>query len=109
MNTMTAADPADDTQSTQFDIAEAVRATALLADVTLSMWGAERTDSAIMAKVKADAGAVGNVGRAVKNVLAGADTEYRALPGRVQRGARPAPCPDPAVGLRPPGGAPARS
>ena len=60
------------------DIIEAVRATSLLADVTLHMWGAERNDPAIILKAKEDAGAVGNVGRAVKNLLAGADVEYKA-------------------------------
>lgn len=58
---------------TQSDLSEAVRNTAMLADVTISMWGAERTDAAAMAEVKANAGAVGNVGKVVKNLLAGAD------------------------------------
>lgn len=55
------------------DLSEAVRATAVLADVTISMWGAERSDSTLMDKIKADAGATGNVGRVVKSMLAGAD------------------------------------
>lgn len=55
------------------DISEAVRSTAILADVTISMWGAERSDAGMMDKVKADAGATGNVGRVMKNMLAGAD------------------------------------
>ena len=58
---------------THDDVGEAVRSTAVLADITLSMWGGERTDADLMAKVRADAGAVGNVGRVIKNMLAGAD------------------------------------
>lgn len=55
------------------DIGEAVRSAALLADVTISVWGAERTDQKLMDEVKAQHGATGNVGRTVKNMLAGAD------------------------------------
>lgn len=58
---------------TDQDLSEAVRATAMLADVSISLWGAERSDTKIMDKVKSDAGAVGNVGRVVKNLLAGVD------------------------------------
>lgn len=63
----------DMTTINQADLSEAVRNTALLADVTISMWGAERTDNKAMAEVKTNAGAVGNVGKVVKNLLAGAD------------------------------------
>lgn len=66
------------------DLAEAVRATAMLADVTLSLWGAEKSDARIMDKVKADAGAVGNVGRVVKNMLAGADEKLKETRGAYQ-------------------------
>ena len=45
---------------------EAVQATAMLADVTLMLWGAERTDRKIMEDAKAQAGAVGDVGRAMR-------------------------------------------
>jgi hypothetical protein len=62
---------------TDNDLSEAVRATAMLADVSISLWGAERSDAKIMDKVKADAGAVGNVGRAIKNMLAGVDGSLR--------------------------------
>lgn len=55
------------------DIGEAVRSTAILADVTISMWGAERSDAKVMEEVKTNAGATGNVGRVMKNMLAGAD------------------------------------
>lgn len=59
------------------DLAEAVRSTALLADLTVSMWGAERTDYKIMDEAKITHGAVGNVGRAIKNLMAGRDTELK--------------------------------
>lgn len=61
------------------DVTQAVRETAMLADVTISVWGAEKSDPKIITKAKEDAGAVGNVGRAVKNLLAGADAEYKAV------------------------------
>lgn len=59
------------------DIGEAVRETSMLADVTISMWSAERTDAALLQKIKDDAGATGNVGRVVKNMLAGADAPLK--------------------------------
>ncbi len=62
---------------TDNDLSEAVRSTAMLADVSISLWSAERSDAKIMDKAKADAGAVGNVGRAIKNLLAGADTSLK--------------------------------
>jgi predicted DNA-binding protein len=55
------------------DVTEAVRETALLASISISLWGAERNDRQIMDQVKVNAGATGNVGRAVKNLMAGAD------------------------------------
>ena len=64
---------------THADVGEAVRSTAVLADITISMWGGERTDADLMAKVRADAGAVGNVGRVIKNMLAGADGSLKEV------------------------------
>jgi hypothetical protein len=55
------------------DIGEAVRSTAILVDVTISMWGGERSDATLMDKIKTEAGATGNIGRTMKNMLAGAD------------------------------------
>lgn len=55
------------------DLSEAVRSTAMLADVTISVWSGEKTDQALMDEVKTAHGATGNVGRTVKNMLAGAD------------------------------------
>lgn len=63
------------------DINTAVRSTAMLADVTISMWGAERTDRDVMEKIKSDAGATGNVGRMMKNLLAGADGLHKECKG----------------------------
>jgi hypothetical protein len=60
------------------DLSEAVRATAMLADLTISVWSAERNDAKIMERVRQDAGATGNVGRAIKNLLAGADNNLKA-------------------------------
>ena len=65
------------TNELEQDLSEAVRSTAILADVTISIWGAERTDPKIMERAKSDAGATGNVGRAIKNLLAGADANYK--------------------------------
>jgi len=72
---------AQTTMLTGADLSEAVRSTAMLASVSISIWGAERSDRAIMDKVKADAGATGNVGRAVKNLLAGVDGSYKDCKG----------------------------
>lgn len=61
------------------DMTEAVRATAILVDLSISMWSGELTDRAIGAKVKEDAGAVGNTGRYLKNLLAGCDTKLKEV------------------------------
>lgn len=59
------------------DVIQAVRESAMLADVSISMWNAERSDRDAMEKLKADAGATGNIGRVVKNMLAGADSKLK--------------------------------
>jgi hypothetical protein len=61
------------------DLTEAVRQTSLLADLTVSIWSGERTDHKISAKLKEDAHAVGNTGRYVKNLMAGADSELKSV------------------------------
>ena len=58
-------------------ITDALRATALLADVTVTMWGCEKSDRKLMEEVKGTHGATGNVGRVVKNLLSGADGAYK--------------------------------
>lgn len=75
MNAITDTNP--DPAITGSDLNEALRDVAMLADVTIGVWSAERSDRKIMAKVKADADAVGNVGRVIKNTLAGADDKLR--------------------------------
>lgn len=78
-NTQTTPDPAE--PDYHADVNEAVRATAMLADVSISLWGGERTDRAIMDRAKEDAGAVGNVGRAIKNLMSGADANLKTVRG----------------------------
>lgn len=63
------------------DLADAVRSMALLANLSISLWSGERTDAQIGAKLKHDAGAVGNAGRYIKNLLAGCDKELKELRG----------------------------
>lgn len=62
---------------TERDVAQAVREAAMLADVSISMWSGERSDRDLLDKVKADTGATGNVGRVIKNMLAGADGKLK--------------------------------
>lgn len=56
---------------------QAVRESALLADLTIGMWNAERTDRQAGHKLKSDAGAVDSAGRFIKNILAGADGKLK--------------------------------
>lgn len=63
------------------DITNAVRDTAILVDVTIAVWSAERTDKKIMEDAKAAAGATGNVGRAIKNLMSGADENLKVAKG----------------------------
>lgn len=69
---------------TREDLADAVRATALLADLTISLWTGERTDRTLSDQIKADAGAVGNTGRYLKNLMAGCDNELKSVRGAYQ-------------------------
>ncbi len=55
------------------DMLDAVRSTAMLADVSISTWSANKSDAALMENIKADAGATGKVGHVVKNILAGGE------------------------------------
>lgn len=63
----------------EHDLADAVRSTALLASLTISTWGAERVDRKIMDEAKITHGAVGDVGRAIKNLMAGSDTQLKEV------------------------------
>ena len=79
-NPAVTADAAADTLNVSHaDLTEAVRSTALLADLTISLWSGERTDRKISAKLKEDAHAVGNTGRYIKNLLAGCDAELKGV------------------------------
>lgn len=62
---------------TSHDFNEALRDTAMLADVSIGKWSAEKADAKLMDQIKTDNGAHGKVGRAIKNLLAGNDTEYK--------------------------------
>lgn len=75
----TTVDSVDNVSVKRADLTEAVRATALLADLTISLWSGERTDKTVGEKVRVDAGAVGNTGKYIKNLLAGCDTELKDL------------------------------
>jgi len=58
---------------TQRDILEAVRESAVLADVSISMWGGTKTDGKLLNDLKHQHGATGDVGTVNKKLLAGAD------------------------------------
>ncbi len=64
---------------TREDLTEAVRACALLADLTVGIWAGETTDRKLGAKIKADAGAVGNTGRYIKNLMAGCENHLKEV------------------------------
>jgi hypothetical protein len=80
MNAITPAPPQAD-NSIGLDIAEAVRSTAILANLSVSLWSAERTDRKLFDEMKEEKGAVGNAGRAVKNLMCGVDEHLRKVQG----------------------------
>lgn len=61
------------------DMTQAVREAAMLASVSISVWEGQRTDDTLLHEVKTRHGATGNVGRVVKNMLAGADAPLKAV------------------------------
>lgn len=69
----------DDPNELAIDIAEAVRSTALLASLTISLWSAERSDRGLMTKLKEEEGAVGDAGRVIKNLFCGVDEHLRKV------------------------------
>jgi hypothetical protein len=69
-----------DTQTAQ-DVMDAVRESAMLAEVSISAWSGERTDREAMNQLKRHNEATGNVGRVIKNLMAGADDELKAAKG----------------------------
>lgn len=66
------------------DLAQAARESALLADLTISVWSAERTDRTATEELKHVKGATGQVGRFVKNMLAGADGKLKDVKSAFQ-------------------------
>lgn len=63
----------NDIAITQGDLSTALQSVAMLADIHVSMWGGERTDHKLTQQVTTAAGATGNVGRTIKNLMSGAD------------------------------------
>jgi len=63
------------------DLINALRESALLANVTIGVWRAEQTNKKALEKLKADAGATGDVGRLLINRLAGSDEQYKEMVG----------------------------
>jgi hypothetical protein len=55
------------------DFTQALQESATLAHVQVSMWEGMRTDRRLLEKLKQDTGAVGEVGKVIKNLLTGAD------------------------------------
>jgi len=60
------------------DLTVALQATTMLIDFHAGFWDAKRTDHEATAKVRRDAEASGDVGLFKKNILVGADKEYKA-------------------------------
>ena len=66
---------------TEIDLAEAVRSTSMLVDLTINMWAAEKADPKVAADIKSQNNAVGNAGRYIKNLLAGCDNQLKTVRG----------------------------
>lgn len=60
------------------DVTTALRGAGMLADVSISVWGGTKSDNDLLDQVKSQHGAVGDVGRVLKNLLAGHDTKLKA-------------------------------
>jgi hypothetical protein len=58
---------------------ETLRESALLASIRVSLWSGETSDPGIIEDARVKAEAIGNVGRAIKNLLAGADADLKAV------------------------------
>lgn len=65
------------TSTIQADVMSAVRTGAMLADVTIATWSGMRTDQERVRELKLTHNATGDVGRMVKNTMAGADQLLR--------------------------------
>jgi hypothetical protein len=64
---------------TQADMTQAVREAAMLASVSISVWEGQRTDATLMNEVKLKHGATGDVGKVIKNMMAGADALLKGV------------------------------
>jgi hypothetical protein len=63
------------------DVTTALRQAGMLADVSISTWGGTRTDNGLLNEVKRQHNAHGDVGRMMKNLLAGHDARLKAARG----------------------------
>jgi hypothetical protein len=59
-------------------VTDTIRETAMLADITISIWSGSRTDNNLLEGVKRQHHATGNVGKVIKNLLPGADEPLKA-------------------------------
>jgi hypothetical protein len=59
------------------DLTKAIREAAMLADVSLSMWEASQNDPDLMDEVKRTHGARGDVGKVIKYLMTGADSQLK--------------------------------
>lgn len=60
------------------DVTNAMRSVGMLADVSISVWGGTKSDPDLLEEIKRNHGAVGDVGRVLKNLLAGHDDRRKA-------------------------------
>jgi len=63
------------------DLSEAVRNSAMLADITISVWSGTRLDKRVTEQVRVGNNAVGKAGRYTKNLFAGCDEKLKAVQG----------------------------
>jgi hypothetical protein len=68
-----------DYQVTEGDMGKALQEAALLAHVKISVWDGMKSDRGILEEVKQRHGAKGDVGKMIKNMLAGADGPLKTL------------------------------
>lgn len=64
---------------TNSDLIKSVRDTSTLADVSISTWSGVRTDNKLLNDLKEKHNASGDVGKVVKNLMAGADAQLKAV------------------------------
>jgi hypothetical protein len=69
----------DGTTINETDLAQAVREAAVLATVKVSVWSGVKTDAALVEELKKVHQARGNVGKLLKNVMAGADAHLKKV------------------------------